>query len=183
MEFWILLFGVSALIAIFPYARCFCKRLGCLCKIRKICRRKNFELHPTHPLWFLGSNRSKKCDFYIETPNEVFAIKLFGMKRLATLILQENGNYIVKRVIGVRFANFTEYTKPKSLTAFDFHFRFQKKWMEKRVHLGLLINPISIDVCIQEKNGLRKGMYYGDVINGIELYSLSSLLNVLEQIE
>lgn len=183
MDFWILIFGVIVIISAFPYVLCFLKRLGCLCKIRKICRIKNFELHPTHSLWFLGSKRSLNCDFYIETINEVFAIKLFGMKRLTTLILQENGNYIVKRVIGVRFANFTVYSKPRALTVYDFHYRFQNEWMDKKVHFGLLINPISMDVCIQEKNGLRKGMYYGDVINGIEIYSLSYLLKVLDQIQ
>ena len=79
MEFWYAVIGIVAIIVFFPYIRCFFKRLKCANKIKRLCRNKNYKIHPTHPLWFLGSKHAKKCDLYIETANEVFSIKLFGM--------------------------------------------------------------------------------------------------------
>ena len=91
MEFWYALIGIVAVITLFPYIRCFFKRLKCEGKIRKLCRTKGYKIFSTHPLWFLGNKCGKRCDFYIETENEVFAVKLFGMpRRLSILILKEN---------------------------------------------------------------------------------------------
>ena len=181
MEFWVFLIVAIALIVAFPYIRCFFKRLGCLCKLKRICQKKSYKLHPTHPLWFLGLNRSAKCDLYIETQVEVFAIKLFGMpQRLSVLILQENGDYIVKRVSGVRFAHFTSYSKPKSMLAYDFRHQYQDAWEIKTPHNILLINPISMEIRRQSKNGVEGIVGAGEIVNGMEITSLSRLLGTLE---
>ena len=125
MEFWYTLIGIVAFVAFFPYIRCFFKRLKCAYKIKRLCRNKNYKIHATHPLWFLRSKHAKKCDLYIETANEVFAVKLFGMpRRLSILILKENGEYFIRNFISV-FSNaggvsFPIESKSKPMPAYDF---------------------------------------------------------------
>ena len=57
MEFWIFLICAVLLFLLYPYLRCFVKRIQCAQKIRRVCREKGFHLHPTHLLWFLGHKR------------------------------------------------------------------------------------------------------------------------------
>ena len=133
MEFWYALIGIVAVIALFPYIRCFFKRLKCAYKIKRLCRSKNYKIHVTHPLWFLGSKHAKKCDLYIETANEVFAVKLFGMpRRLSILILKENGEYFIRSFIalisyggGIRFPI---NGKPKPMPAYNFRYKYRDEW-------------------------------------------------------
>ena len=182
MEFWLILIALIIMLVSFPYLRCLCKRLACLWKVKRLCKKKGYALQPTHTLWYLGGKRGIKCDFYIETPRNVYAIKLFGMKRrLTTLILMENGEYCIKHIVGARHALFTWYTKPKVLPTYDFRYQFQEKWTAKKFHSILLIHPITMEVCLQEKNGMQKGMYYGDEVNGMEIHSLQHLLKVLDE--
>ena len=75
MEFWYALIGIAAVFALFPYIRCFFKRLKCANKIKWLCRSKNYKTHVTHPLWFLGSKHAKKCDLYIVSMGENANIK------------------------------------------------------------------------------------------------------------
>ena len=102
MDFWYVLIGAVAFVAFFPYIRCFFKRLKCAGKIKRLCQSKGYKIHATHPLWFLGSKHAKECDLYIETANEVFAIKLFGMpRRLSILVLKENREYFIRSFIAL----------------------------------------------------------------------------------
>lgn len=184
MEFWIVFIALVAFIVLFPYLRCLCKRIACRGKIQQLCEKKGYALHPNHTLWFLGGKRGTKCDLYIETQNDVYAVKLFGMKRrLTTLILMENGEYCIKHIVGARHALFTWYTKPKALPAYDFHYQSPVNVKDKKLHPILLIHPITMEVCVQEKNGMQKGMYYGDIVNTMEVHSLTHLLKVLDEIQ
>ncbi len=98
MTFWYVLFGFIAAYLLFPYLRCLIKRAACARSISRICRLKNFALHPTHPFWFFGSKYGQKCDCYIETPTQVFALKFFGVSyRASVLTFEENGRYFIRR--------------------------------------------------------------------------------------
>ena len=98
MEFLGVLIAFVAFIALFPYIRCFVKRLIFRSKIKKACIKKGYKLHTTHVFWYLGSKYSKKCDLYIETDNDVFSVKLFGMpNQRAVLVLKENGEFFIRR--------------------------------------------------------------------------------------
>ena len=44
MEFWIFLLCVIVLFLAYPYLRCFVKRLVCLGKIRRLCRKKQYRV-------------------------------------------------------------------------------------------------------------------------------------------
>ncbi len=167
------------------YIRCFFKRLVCMGKIKKVCRNKGYKIYPTHPIWFLGNKHSKKCDLYIETSNEVFSIKLFGMpKRLSILVLKENGEYFIRSFIalisyggGIRFPI---NGKPKSMPAYDFRYKYKNEWEIKTPRNILLVNPVSMEFRRQPQHGSEVIVGAGDIVNGMELDSLPRLLGDLE---
>lgn len=97
MEVWYTLLGIAASVLVLPYIRMFFKRLSCMQKIKKLCKRQGHLLHAAHPLWFLGCNHAKTCDLYVETAREVFAVKLFGLPhKNDRLMLKEDGTYVCK---------------------------------------------------------------------------------------
>ena len=143
-------------------------------------------MHATHPLWFLGGKHAKKCDLYIETANEVFAIKLFGMpRRLSLLILKENGEYFIRSYIvllskfaGTHFPVFDR--KPKPMPIYDFRYRYKNEWEIKTPRRILLVDPVSMEVRRQPQHGSEEIVGAGDIVNGMEIDSLPRLLGDLE---
>ncbi|MBQ9750985.1 MAG: hypothetical protein IJV87_10475 [Clostridia bacterium] len=185
MELWYALIGIVALIVFFPYIRCFFKRLICTTKIKKLCRRKGYKTYSTHPVWFLGNKHTKKCDLYIETANEVFAVKLFGMpRRLSVLIMKENGEYFIRSFIalisyggGIRFPI---NGKPKPMPAYDFRYKYRDEWEIKTPRRVLLVNPVSMEFKRQPHHGGEVTVGAGEIVNGMEIDSLPRLLGDLE---
>jgi hypothetical protein len=185
MEFLYALIGIVAIIILFPYIRCFVKRLSCAGKIKKLCREKGYEMHAAHPLWFLGGKRGSKCDLYVETANEVFALKLFGMpRRRSVLIFKENGEYFIRRFIGFSsYGSAIRYPidgRPRRLPQYDFRYKYRDEWEIKPPRHILLVNPISMEIRRQQKNGAEVIVGAGDTVNGMEIESLSRLLGDLE---
>lgn len=182
MEFWIFLFGIVAFFVVFPYIRCLVKRMICLRKIRQVCRKKQYTLYRTHPLWILGRKGGGICDCYIETPNEIFAVKLFGMpRRLTVLILKESGEYVIRSFLAILpFVRFTFHTKPRRMPDYDFRARYRDAWEIKTPHHILLVHPTSMEICRQPLRGAERIVGRGEVVNGMELYALSGFLGALE---
>jgi hypothetical protein len=185
MEFLYALIGIVAIIVLFPYIRCFVKRLSCAGKIKKLCREKGYEMHAAHPLWFLGGKRGSKCDLYVETANEVFAVKLFGMpRRRSVLIFKENGEYFIRRFIGFSsYGSAIRYPidgRSRHLPQYDFRYKYRDEWEIKTPRHILLVNPISMEIRRQPKNGAEVIVGAGDTVNGMEIESLSRLLGDLE---
>lgn len=185
MGFWYALIGITAAIILFPYIRCFVKRLSCAGKIKKLCREKGYKMHAAHPFWFLGGKRGAKCDLYVETANEVFAVKLFGMpRRRSVLIFKENGEYFIRRFIGFSsYGSAIRYPidgRSRRLPQYDFRYKYRDEWEIKTPRHILLVNPISMEIRRQPKNGAEVIVGAGDTVNGMEIESLSRLLGDLE---
>ena len=185
MDFWYVLIGFVAIIALIPYIRCFFKRLKCAYRIKKLCRTKGYKIYAMHPLWFLGSKHGKKCDLYIETANEVFAIKLFGMpRRLSILILKENGEYFIRSFIAiVSYGSAMRCPingKPKPMPTYDFRYKYKNEWEIKTPRRILLVNPVSMEFKRQPNHGGEITVGAGEIVNGMEIDSLPRLLGDLE---
>ena len=84
--FWYAVGAIVLVVIAYPYLRCLLKRFLLAKRIKTVCEKKGLTLHKTHLLWFLGSKHTGPCDFYIESTNEVFAVKLFGMKRRTRIL-------------------------------------------------------------------------------------------------
>lgn len=181
-EFWIFLLCVVATLGTFPYLRCLVKRLVSLRKLRRLCRQKQYHIVGTHPLWFLGGKHTTRCDCYIETPHEVFAIKLFGMPRRQTvLLLKGNGDYMIRSFLAILpFVKFTFHSRPRSVPMYDFRYRYRDEWEIKTPHPILLVHPVSMEICRLPTHGKEEIVGAGDVVNGMEIFSLSRLLARLE---
>ncbi len=184
MEFWLVLICIIAFIVLYPYFRCLFKRLKCANKIKKLCLRKGYKIYSTHPLWFLGNKHAKKCDLYVETANEVFSIKLFGMpRRQSILILKESGEYFIQSFIALISygggISFPINSKPKLMPVYDFRYRYKDEWEIKTPRHILLVNPVSMEIRRQSRQG-EVIVGAGDIVNGMEIDSLSRLLADLE---
>lgn len=182
MEGLFYLGGVIALIVVYPYIRCLWKRLLCFFKVKRFCKRMNYNLYGTHCLWFLGSKHDRACDFYIETREEVYAVKLFAvLRRTSMLIFREDGTYFLRRFMGVLWIPFYWNKKLKPLIGYSFRYKYKNEWIGKTSHNILLVNPISMDIFRQAINGYEDAVGLGDEIYGMKVYSLSSLLKNLER--
>jgi len=185
MEFWIFIVCSAGVIVGFPYIRCFLKRLICMRKIKTLCRNKGYKTYPAHPFWFLGNKYGKKCDLYIETANEMFSVKLFGMpKKWAILILKENGEYYIRSwTSALAFGMALRYPingKPKPMPVYDFRRNYKDEWETKTPHNILLVHPVSMEIRYQPELGSEIIVGAGNVVNGMEIQSLSTFLSVLE---
>ena len=147
---------------------------------------KGYKMQATHPFWFLGSKHSKKCDLYIETANEVFSIKFFGVpRRFSILVFKENGEYFIKNYIA-----FISYgsrillpfnSEPKPITTYNFRYQYKNERESKSQRDILLVNPVSMELRHQPYHGSETIVNAGDIINGMEIYSLPQFLGALEK--
>lgn len=182
MEGLFYVLGIIVLIVGYPYIRCFFKRLNCFIKLKHFCKKRNYNLYGTHCFWFLGSKHDRACDFYVETKNEVYAVKLFAMlRRTSMLIFREGGTYFIRRFLGVLWIPFFWNSKLKSLKHYEFRYGFKEEWKRKIAYNILLVNPISMNIFRQAKNGYEDAVGMGDEIYGMQIYSLSRFLETLEK--
>lgn len=185
MDFWYALICIVTFIVLFPYIRCFFYRLKCAGKIKRLCRIKSYKIYATHPLWFLGSKHAKKCDLYVETANEVFAIKMFGMpRRLSILVLKENGEYFIRSyIVLISYGSSIRSHingKPKPMRSYDFRYKYKNEWEIKTPRRILLVDPFPMEFRRQPQHGSEVIVGAGDIVNGMEIDSLTRLLKDLE---
>ena len=187
MDFWILLIGIVTLVVLFPYIRCLIIRLVSIGKIKKVCKIKGYKLYPTHKFWCLGSKKYLNCDVYIETDNDVLAVKLFGMPRKrSVLIVNENGEYVIRSYIvvfsyspGCR----TPFdSKPKRMPEYDFRYKYKEGWEHKHLQRVVLVTPAPIELIHRRENGgdVLVGSSMG--VKGIEYYCSSCFIKYLENL-
>ncbi|MBR3765399.1 MAG: hypothetical protein IKK57_12720 [Clostridia bacterium] len=172
---------LAVFLYVIPAIRCFCKRIGCAVKLRRLCRRLNCTLEGTHALWFLGSRRRKGCDVVIGTPSQVFAVKLFGVMRGGrTLVIRESGEYFFRRHAAILLFLFEPFDGAfRPLPEYDFS--KGEALAKGRIRRDiLLLNPIPMEVHFQPHSGQEFVTGPGDNLFGVELASLSHLMRIVE---
>jgi len=194
---WIV--GIGMVCFCFPYIRCFFKRLNLLFKIKRVCKAKGYLFCGTHGLWVLGGKLGKKCDCYIETTEELFAIKLFGMpRRRRVLVFTEKKEYFTRILVGMLLLiRDTFDSKAKPLPEYDFSVKSNAASNEKKLRKILLINPVPMEMLMQAErgkdsklspfpvenmraeNGKERILSPGDELYGMEIANLSWLLKEL----
>ncbi len=185
MKFWYAA-GIVALAAIaFPFFRFVFKRLKCARQLKAVCKNKDFRIITRNPFWMFGGKHGGKCDLYIETPNEIYSVKLFGMKkRRSVLLLWEDGRYSVRNFIAViSFGTAIQYpidSKAKDMPVFDFRYRFKDEWEVKTPHNVLLVNPVSMEFRRKKASGAEDLLGDGETVNGMRICSSPGLLRNLE---
>lgn len=182
MEFWLFMAGVILLFFILPYIRCFFKRLRCSRQIKRVCRDKGYILHKNHAFWFLGSNNGKRCDCYVETGNEIFAIKLFGMTRKGkTLVFLEERGYFIRRFMAMEIRLIYSFDgRVKEFPKYDFEYNNADSVTAKHIRKILLVNPVPREMRMQARNSKETIVSPGDVVYDLEIFNLSGLVNKLK---
>jgi len=139
----------------FPYIRCLFKRMNLLSVLKGVCREKGYRLQGTHSFWFLGGKSGKNCDCIIETPQEVFAIKLFGMpRRRRVLVFTEKKEFFTRILVGVLLLireSFDSKAKPFP----EYNFTPENKVIPsgKKLRKILLVNPVPMEMLLQAERG------------------------------
>ena len=182
MGFWDVLIVVIAFVALIPYIRCFVKRLIFRSKTKRTCLKKGYRLHTTHAFWYFGSKYSKRCDFYIETDNNVFSVKLFGMpNRRAVLVLKGNDKFFVRRFFllthAISIVLWPINSKDKKLPSYDFKFGYKDEWENKVFNKVLLVNPVGMQFRYVSNRGAETMVRDGECVNDMKVISLSEFLS------
>lgn len=201
MEIRLCIIGIVIVCLAFPYIRCFFKRLNLLSKIKKVCREKGYRLLGTHHFWFLGGKNGKKCDCMIETAEELFAIKLFGMpRRRRILVFKENKEFFTRILVEMLLLiRETFDSKAKPFPEYDFTPGNIAVPGDKKLRKILLVNPVPMEMLMQAErgkdiklnpfpvenmraeNGKERIISPGDEVYGMEIANLSWLLQELER--
>ena len=188
MDFWKQILIIVLIVVAVKYIRALIKRLILLYKMKKLCNQKDFKIYPTHPLWIFGNSFMKRCDFHIETPDEIVSVKLFGsLRRFRTLILTEKNRYFYRYFIGI-FSYvwggifFPVDTKEKFMPTYDFKRGFKNEWENKKSVQVLLVNPVSIETRLQKIRKQEIVLNPRDSCLGMMFSNATCLLDYLNKI-
>lgn len=185
MEVFLLIAAIIALFWLYPYLRIFLKRLSMQRKLHRICHKKGFTLIPTHRFWLFGRKLGKQCDFYIETTETIFAVKLFGMKKRGQILFfGQNNDFIVRSFIG--FLAITGNgvlipvdSKVRPVPNYDFRINFKKEWYLKSIRPILLLNPACHEVRLKKESD-EVIIGNSEAVAGMTLFTLARFLGELE---
>lgn len=187
MTFWGQVTTFVLIVVSVPFVRAIVKRLIFYYKITKVCERKGFLIHPTHLLWLFGINFMKRCDFHIETPDEIISVKLFGaLRRFRVLILNEEKRYFYRYFI-VFFSPFGPIfypieTRKKYLPNYNFKYKVRPEWLDKKTTEVLLVNPVSIEARFKKVRGEEYILYPKIYFKGMMFSNSTYLLSYLDGI-
>lgn len=169
--------ALAALCAAIFYGRILFKRVLFSARLKKACRAGKYGFSPTHALWLLGWTRGKKCDFYIEKPKCVYAVKLIGAVSRTALF-----NYIDERHYAVRDLTFHTRAvsvgipyKPKNKSRYDFSASLPKEWRGKEIFPAIVMVPVSCFVTCSH-DGEMKPISDGDKIAEGTFYTGSGFI-------
>ena len=189
MELLIIVIAVILVIILWPYVKVFFKRISLAAKITGCCRKNNYKLIKTHIFWFLGGKNGSKCDFYIETPNNVYSVKLWEtLDKMSKLYFTKDGKYYFKSygmwlLFGGHFVGGSS-SRPQRLKRYDFRVNFRDEWYIKGFTPVLLINPVCADILreISDSSGNARTVPvgWGETVNGASVYKLTRFIGELE---
>lgn len=169
--------ALAALCAAIFYGRILFKRVLFSARMKNACRESGYGFSPTHALWLLGWTRGKKCDFYIEKPECVYAVKLIGAVSRTALF-----NYIDERHYAVRDLTFhTRYVsmgipyKAKSKSKYDFIGALPEAMRGKEIIPAIVMVPVSCFVTCSH-GGEMKPISDGDKIAEGTFYTGSGFI-------
>ena len=142
--------------------------------------------YPLQYSW-LHTQARQNCDFYIETKNEVFAVKLFCvLKRFSnTLIFTDESEYFIRDFTAIPTLSggyrLPTNGKINKMINYNYRYHYKNEWEIKDPVNVLLINPVPHEIRRQSKNGNETILGNGDPVHGARIYSLSGFLTILER--
>ena len=182
MPWWSYLLIVIAILLMLPYIRFLIKRISLCFKIKSFCKQENLIFHKTSVFWWLGVKKSGGCNFYIETSNAIYSIKLFPtLNKQSCVHFWNNRSYYVEKFM-VLFgtwgssAKFSFKSRIHSLGEFDFKYKFNDEWSEKPLVPILLVNPICRSIKLKI-NDNEQFVCDGDALFETRVFGLKGLIS------
>lgn len=185
--FWL---GVGVLllcVALFPIARLFCKRLSFLLRLRRVCCAKSFHFTPLHPLWLLRLRGGDTFDFAVETRDDAYAVKLFGVWRKHDEMRFGPGDaYRVRHQIaflscmgeGVSMTLWESREKP--LPAYRYPLKMTASYAGKLWKPVLLMHPVGHSIRLVDSRGSSVQICSGDRASRYPITSAFQFLETLQ---
>jgi|GEM_PF-1686626 len=166
------LYALITIILLFsiPWFRILSKRIFLAERLIKSCKKHEFNLKPTHFGWMFGSIKGGKSDFFVETNDFIYSVKLFASKnKLDRWIFYDNHRCEIYPYLYRAFASYSSlpfYAKPKTIVfpTYDFNFGFPHNNTGKNLVSVLLLCPASLHVTIANGKGTV------DAANGCNLF-------------
>lgn len=169
--------AAAALCAAIFYGRILFKRVSFAARMKKACRESGYGFSPTHAFWLIGWTRGKKCDFYIEKPEGIYAVKLIGAVSRTVLFNYINeGHYAVRDLtFHTRYVSMGIPYKAKSKSKYDFIGALPKAWRVKEIIPAIVMVPVSCFVTCSH-GGEMKPISDGDKIAEGTFYTGSGFI-------
>lgn len=181
--FWIAVGAVAAALALIPVWRFLVKRLILAHKVKKLCRRKGFKLHKNGMFWLFGGKHGAACDFYIETRESVYSVKMFDMRRNTELVFHDDGSYHVRRLTAMLvmggYVDLSADGEKKKFPRIDYRYHYRMDWEIKTPRPILLVHPVCREMRYID-GGKSRALTVGQSFGGAKVYSLSRFLSDLE---
>ena len=177
---YIVLLLVLLLLCLYPYFRCFIKRIALIIALKRACNKCGFMLVPTHKLWLFGNIKSGKSDFCVTGANKVFRVKLAGsISSMHFYCFKDENGYLFKSLKWTLISHWTSKTyKQKSKLPFDFDYGMRDEWTGYKITDVLLFYPTPGGVFVSE-SGTEVEIWNGDFTGEALFYTKKGFLELL----
>ena len=184
--FWLWFSLGAAVIVLLPYLRMLCKRVILYFKVMDTAENVGGRVVPAHAFWLFGRRTGKTCDFYIETPEKIYAVKLFTVLfKTTTIFFTDQGSYTLVYNVAM-FGRWNVFSQPipaktRQLPDYDFTSGLPSDTVQKEFYPALLIHPSCFEIYRQIEVRSTELLYAGDMIRGLHVQSLSGLLKEIRR--
>ena len=181
MGYVILLLAVLFL-CLYPYFRCFIKRIALIITIKRVCNKSGFVFAPTHKAWLFGNIKSGKCDFCVVTANKVFRVKLASsISDKHFYCFKDSDSYLFKSLKWTLISHWMSKTyKQNNKLPFDFNFGMRKEWRGFESVDILLFHPTAGGTLVLE-NGTMREIWNGNFMGEALFYTRKGFIELLQK--
>jgi hypothetical protein len=178
------LIAIILFLVCYPYVRWFIKRVVFSFKLKRFCKKNGIKIHKNSPFWVFGITKRTKCDFYVETNDTVYSVKLTEnviRKGHLSIIDATHFTFTNYRFLFIPYIGYWRQAKHKNFPEYDFHYRFKDEFYIKTVIPMMLMLPIPAQITFYD-NKSRVSLYNGALIyDSFVFYSGSGFFEMLKK--
>lgn len=177
---YVILLLVVLFLCVYPYFRCFIKRIALIITIKRVCNKSGFVFAPTHKCWLFGNIKSGKCDFCVVGTKKVFRVKLASsISSMHFYCFKDKHSYLFKSLKWTLISHWTSKNfKLKSKLPFDFDRGTRDEWTGYEKADILLFYPAPGGAFVS-KNGTEREIWNGDFTGEALLYTKKGFIESL----
>lgn len=161
--------------AVTGWVKLFFKRYNFKRKVSKICRNKGYSLEKNGFLWWLGKNKSGKCNFTVNCNESKYSVKLIGVRSKNILFgFIDETHYEIK--------DYT-FALPHTMDSFEYTVKEKEPYnFDAGAKKCIVMIPESVKVTIRNRSEKRDRQEIGnrDIIPEGEFFSGKRFLDMLK---